>query len=244
MHTPIRTRKSARVTTIAAQAAAMVLLLSAVGMGAFGLPGLGMPETPVAPAGGAEGQPGEEPEQPGRQYVAVVDPETVDYSLGMIKNHPVPDPEPGPDEVVIEDDPEIDSTPGVRYVGSIKVGGRAAAFMNIGGITKLLRPGGAEYEGVRLVRVDEGSVVVSIRGGDEQEIEKTERVGPAVSVVLGGAPEPVKDDFTAVAEDSPQAPNFTPDMSREERRQMLLDRARTERGRWERQRGEDGGPPN
>jgi hypothetical protein len=244
MHTPIRTRKSARVTTIAAQGAAIVLLFSGVGMGALGLPGLGLPQTPVTPEGGAEEQPGQEPEQPGRQYVAGVDPETVDYSLGMIKNHPVPDPEPGPDEVVIEDETTPDEAPGVRYVGSIKVGGRAAAFMNIGGITKLLRPGGADYEGVRLVSVEDGRVVVSIRGGDEQEIEKTERVGPAVSVVLGGAPAQVKDEFTAVAEDSPQAPNFTPDMSREERRQMLLDRARTERGRWERQRGEDGGPPN
>lgn len=244
MHTPIRSRKSARNTTLVAQAAAIVLGISGTVMAFKGLPGLGLTETAPDTQPGAIDQPDTPPGQPGRQFVAAVDPETVDYSLGMVSNHPVPDPEPGPGEVVIEDEPETDPAPGVRYVGSIKVGGRAAAFMNIGGITKLLRPGGAEYEGVRLVSVDNDHVVVSINGRDEQEIEKTQRVGPAVSVVVGGATPPVKDGFTAVADESPQAPNFTPDMSREERRQMLLDRARTERGRWERQRGEGGGPPN
>lgn len=244
MHTPIRSRKSARNTTIAAQAAAIVLLISGSVMAFKGLPGLGLTETAPPTPPGATDQPDADSPPTGRRYVAALDPETVDYSLAMIGNHPVPDPEPQPGEDVIDEPPPPDTTPGVRYVGSIKVGGRAAAFMSIGGITKLLRPGGAEYEGVRLLSVDDDRVVVSINGRAEQEIEKTERVGPAVSVVVGGAAPPVKDGFTALADEAPQAPNFTPDMSREERRQMLLERARTERGRWERQRGEGDGPPN
>lgn len=245
MHTPIRSRKSARTATIAAQAAALVLVISGGVMAFTDLPGLKVSEEageprPAPDAGGQSGGPGV---GAGRTYAASVDPETVDAMLGMIKNRPVPDEpvEGGSEGDDLPPDPAPDTS--VRYVGSIRVGGRAAAFMNIGGITKLLRPGGAEYEGVRLVSVDDDRVVVSIDGRAEQEIEKTRRSGPAVSVVVGGAPAPERDP-TAVADESPQAPTFTPDMSREERRQALLERARSERGRWERQRGDGGGPPN
>ena len=74
-------------------------------------------------------------------------------------------------------------------------------------------------------------------------IRKSERKGSAVSVAIGGAPAaPVNSPNTAVAGDEPN--QLSPDMSREERRAALLERARSDRGRWQRDRGENGGPPN
>lgn len=243
MHTAIRTKQSARRATIGAQAAAMVLLLSGVVMAFNGLPGMELPKASSPAPADAQGG-GQPAPAPAEQYVPALHPETVDEMLSAVKNHPVPDPVETADAGGETVEQPAEPAPGVRYVGSIRVGGRAAAFMNIDGVTKLLRPGGPEYGGVRLVSVDGDRVVVSVHGSGEQEIEKTARVGPPVSVVVGGAPEPAPEESPAASSEPPQRPSFTPDMSREERIQMLRDRARSERGRWERQRGSQGGPPN
>lgn len=241
MHSPVRTRQSARKATLAAQAGALVLIVGGGGMAYTGLPGLAMPEPEVAPLPDGDTQSGEGAgtDVTTDDYAPVIDPETIDGNLSLVSNCPVPPVEPIDDPG--EELPPEDVGEGVRYVGSIKVGGRVAAFLNIGGITKLLRPGGSSFEGVQLVRVDEGEVVITMDDGPEQTIEKSLREGSAVSVVIGGAPKPATNGV--VADDEPvSAPSFTPDMSREERRAVILDRARNERSRWERDRGNDGGP--
>jgi len=244
MHAPIRTKQSARKATIAAQAAAMVLLLAGAAMGFVGLPGLGISQPPKGaevqpPVGeGAAGGP-----RPSQQYAAAVDPQTVDELLCLIGNAPVPDPTP----VVGGTDPPPGTEPpalGIRFVGTIKVGGRMAALMNIDGMTKVLRPDGPEYRGVRIVGVEGDSVVVSVDGGDPHPIERSARKGSAVSLVVGGAPAEAKPNTAVSADESPQPASFTPDMSREDRRAALLERARTERGNWRRDQGEGEGPPN
>lgn len=246
MHTPIRTKQSARRATIAAQAAAMVVLACGTAMAFLGVPGLSVADpTPAAqdqPDAGTDLPDGDGAE-PGVPYAAAVDPVTVDELLGMIGNAPVPAPEPEGGEIVVETS-EPDPGPGIRFVGTIKVGGRAAAFMNIGGVTKLLRPDGPDYQGVRLVSINADEVVISVDDGPAQTIERSAREGSAVSLVTGGAPVGVKTAESQVSGDPPQAADFTPDMSREDRRAALLERARSERGRWERDRGEGGGPPN
>ena len=245
MATHVRSRQSARKAAIVAQAAAGVLVLSGAAMGFFGLPGLDpekQTEPAVQPSPAGDQSQGTPTRPPADEIGPLHDPETVELSFSMLSNFPTPDPvvEPDPDDG--PDVPEVDDI-GVRYVGSIKVGGEAAAFMNIGGVTKLLRPGGKPYEGVRLVRVEGDSVVVSMNDAPERTIEKAARSGPAVSLVVGGAPA-VKEPVTALSDDNPEPASFTPDMSREERRAALLERARSERSRWERQRGDGGGPPN
>ncbi len=241
MHSPVRTRHSARKATLAAQAGALVLIVGGGVMAYTGLPGLEMPEPETAILPDGDTQPGEGTgtEATADSYTPVIDPETIDGNLSLISNYPVPPVEPieEPREELLPEDPGE----GIRYVGSIKIGGRAAAFLNIGGITKLLRPGGSSFEGVQLVRVDEGEVVITMDDGPEQTIEKSLREGSAVSIVIGGAPKPSGNGV--VAGDEPtSAPSFTPDMSREERRAVILERARSERNRWERDRGNDGGP--
>ncbi|QKK07350.1 MAG: hypothetical protein HND58_03750 [Planctomycetota bacterium] len=115
----------------------------------------------------------------------------------------------------------------VRFVGSITSGGRAAAFVNIAGVTKVLRPG-ESYEGVQLVEVVGDEIAVSIDGGEEEMIGKSERKGSAVSVVIGGAPAaPANTPNSAVAGDEPN--QISPDMSREERRAALMERAQRSR---------------
>ncbi|VAX42344.1 hypothetical protein MNBD_PLANCTO03-531 [hydrothermal vent metagenome] len=242
MHSPVRTRQSARKATLAAQAAALVLLVGGGVMAYTGLPGLdpAAPEPP--PLSGGETDQGDEVAsgQAAEEYTPVVDPETVDGNLSMVSNSPEPPVDPV-DEPGGEDMPPETATVGIRYVGSIKVGGRGAAFLNIGGITKLLRPGGASFEGVQLVRVEEDEIVISVDGGIEQTIEKSMREGSGVSVVAGGAPKPA--ETSVVDGDEPMSPpRFTPDMSREERRAVILERSRRERDKWERDRGQDGGP--
>ncbi len=242
MHSPVRTRQSARKATIAAQCAALVLFIGGGVMAYTGLPGLSMPEAEPTPLSGGAADHIDDPgaEATEERYAPVIDPETIDGNLSMVSNSPVPTVEPI-EEVFTGDTPTQDTTEGVRYVGSIKVGGRAAAFLNIGGITKLLRPGGSSFEGVRLVRVDEDEVVITMNDGGEQTIGKSAREGSAVSLVVGGAPQ--RAENSAVGGDVPDAPpSFTPDMSREERRALILERSRSERNKWDRNRGRDGGP--
>ena len=135
---------------------------------------------------------------------------------------------------------------GFGDVGCRPVGDRAAAWVSVGGVTKLLRPGGEAYDGVALRSVTDDEIVISIDGSDETTVEKAERQGPAVTVLVGGAPPPSE---PVVAGEEPESPRFSPDMSREERRAMLLERARDERARWQRDRGdrddgEEGSPPD
>ena len=245
MHTPIRTKQSARRATIAAQAAAMVVLACGTAMAFLGVPGLSVAEQPPRaedpPAGGTDLPDGGA--EAGTPYAAAVDPVTVDELLGMIGNAPVPAPEPEGGETVVETE-EPDAGPGIRFVGTIKVGGRAAAFMNIGGVTKLLRPDGPEYQGVRLVSIVGDEVVISVDDGPAQTIERSAREGSAVSMVSGGAPVGVKTAESQVSGDPPPAADFTQNLRAEDGGAALLEQARSERGRWERDRGEGGGPPN
>lgn len=239
MNWRIRNKQAARKATIAAQAAACVLVVSGGAMAVFGQrilkvePPVLVP-TPPQPEEQAEGGAG----GTGRSF----DPVVVSENLGAIGNAPVPDPKPeeaaaGND---LQSDPSDDRE--IRYVGSVQVGERAAAFLNIAGATRLLRLG-QTYEGVRLVSVEGGQVVISVDGGDEQTVEKSERQGPAVSVLVGGAPGPVAATPVVSSEQPPTPASFTPNMSREERRAALIERARDERARWDRQRGDGGGGP-
>lgn len=236
----IKDKRAAHRATLAAQAVAAVLAIAGGSVAVFGLPGLkvDLAEPVVGSGDQGESLSTEQPDLP-----LAMDVVAIAEGLSYLGNVPVPDPEAQPDDIgggLAEDPPERE----VRFVGSIRVGDRHAAFLNVAGVTKLLRPGD-DYEGVRLVEVIGDEVVVSINGGDEEMLEKAERHGPSVSLVTGGAPKIDPGDGTAVAGDGPIEPaNFTPDMSREERRAALLERARGERARWERERGQGGGPPN
>jgi hypothetical protein len=236
----VRDKQSARKATVGAQAAAVVLVASGVAMGMLGPEILKVEQ--VAPSEPApetsESSDSSEPVDP-----AQIDAVTVAENFEYLANRPQPDPEaPETAEAESPTEPQAEER-GVRYVGSVRVGDRMSAWVNIGGVTKLLRPGG-EYGQVRLVSVGDDEIVVSIDGGDEESVQKSQREGPAVTMVVGGAPAP--EATPVVAGDEPDQPRFTPDMSREERRAMLLERARDERERsWRRDReesGEDGSP--
>lgn len=238
MSTRIKDKAAARKAAHAARIAA--LLLAAVGgaVAFAGIPGLAVrdiepaPPTPVGTTN--PNKPAAEDAPPPPDVYGIAD------TLSYIGN--VPEPE----TVVVEDtnDEPVEDTGGgltereIRFVGSITSGGRDAAFLNIAGVTKVLRPGEV-YEGVRLVEVVGDEIAVSINGGEEEMIGKSERKGSAVSVVTGGAPAPAS---TAVAGDEPRID--ASDMSREQRRAEMLERARSERARWQRDRGERNGPPN
>jgi hypothetical protein len=234
MNWRIRDKRAARKATSAAQAAAVVLLASGAAMAMLGPRLLDVEEPKAA---GVQLQPEPLPAQSTAAAARPYDEAVIAESLSYLANRPVPDPEP---EVTAEvETPEATptSSKNVRYVGAVRAGERMAAFMNIAGVTKLLRPG-QEHDGVRLVSVDDAQVVVAIDGGVEETVSKAQREGPAVTLVVGGAPAPEPPPM--VAGDSPESPRFTPDMSREERRAMLLERAREERSRWERDRDERG----
>jgi hypothetical protein len=238
MHVRIRDKQSARKATTAAQAAAVVLFASGAAMAMLG-PRLLEVEEPEAPAV----VPGDEAEGPEPTIAEAppLDVGTTTQNYLLLGNTPVPDP-----IAADEPDPEPEAAPSgrtIRYVGAVRSGGRLAAFLNIDGVTKLLRTGGAPYEGVQLVAVDTDEIVVSVNGGDELTVQKGERQGPPVTVVVGGAPpvEPV------VSADDADSPRFSPDMTREERREALMERARAERSRWQREReerGEEFTPPD
>lgn len=236
----IRDKRAARKATGAAQAAAVLLFASGAAMAMFG-PNLLEVEEPEA--AGPAPRAGLPPVQTSQAETRSFDATIVSDNLSYLANKPVPDPEP---EVEVAEE-ETPTTAGdaqdVRYVGAVRVGDRMAAFLNIAGVTKMLRPG-QEHEGVQVVSITEDEIVVAIDGGAEQSIQKAERAGPAVTVVVGGAPEPEPTQPTEpggmVAGEGADSPRFTPEMSREERRAMLLERAREERSRWERDRGERG----
>ncbi|MBK7403828.1 MAG: hypothetical protein IPJ41_04135 [Phycisphaerales bacterium] len=236
----IKNRRAAKKATRAAQAAGVLLLVSGVAMGAFGQLVLQVDE-PAAPPRPAPIE--EQPDQGATPTGRAFDPIAVNDNLSMILNKPLPDPIPtaaGPDEG--EPPPTEAPSREIRYVGSVQVGEKAAAFMSISGATKLLRVG-QTFEGVRLVAVESGEVTISVDGGDEQTVEKAERHGSAVSVLVGGAPEPTPETPVVAGDQPVQPPNFTPNMSREDRRAALIEQARQGRARWDRQRGE-GGPPD
>lgn len=245
MPSRIRDKSSALKATRVAQAVAVVLALVA---GVIGIFGLGMeierrqPPTPTVPDAG---QPGDG--QAARPQTPAVDFETIDANFSYLANAPQA---PAEVEVAVEDEPDPTPQGGltgrdIRYVGSISSGGRMAAFLNIAGVTKLLRPGGPGYDGIELVSVSDEEVVVSVAGVGEEVIEKAERQGPGVLIATGGAPMPEREspEESAIAGEPPTR-EFSPDMSREERRAILLERAREERAEWQRRRGENGGPSN
>lgn len=242
MTTRIRDKHAARRATRIAQISAAALAAIGAAVAVAGLPGMEVKDYEPAPIGPV----GTDTDTPRAEEDAVVypDPYGVAESLSYIGNAPEP-------EAVAIDEP-VDVPPpstnggmtgiDVRYIGSITSGGRPAAFLNIAGVTKFLRPGEV-YEGVKLVEVVGNEVAISINGGEEEMIGKAERKGSAISVVTGGAPAVERSEpNTAVAGDEPPMPPT--EMSREERRQYYLDRARSDRTRWQRERGENGGPPN
>ncbi len=231
----IRDKQSARKATLAAQAAVVVLAASGVATATLG-PRLLEAEPP--PEHGSLPEPSDPGLRPPEEQVVAIDSATVAEYMSYLGNTPQPDPvAPEVAEGPEEPDATTTSDADVRYIGSVRVGARAAAWVNIGGVTKLLRPGGEPFQGVELISVGDDEIVISVDGGDEATVEKAERQGPAVTVLVGGAPAPVE---PVVAGESPE-PRFSPDMSREERRAMLLERAREERSRsWQRDREERG----
>jgi hypothetical protein len=171
---------------------------------------------------------------PQAPQIVVVDNTTVDELLGSLSNAPVPQNEP--DDAVGDagDNLPPPTTREVRYIGTVRSGGRAAAFLNIAGVTKLLRPG-QSYDGVELVSVEGDEITVNVDGVEGQRLERSERTASAVTVVSGGAPADAPK--TIAGEALTPDPEFEGEMSRDERRQQLLDRARSERSRWQRDRG-------
>ncbi len=237
----IKDKKSARNATRIAQGSALLLAIAGGAVAVAGLPGLEVKDiepAPIGPIGSAiEATPDETDTTPLPDVYVIGD------NLSYIGNAPVP-------QAVVPDVPDDDPEPNiggltedeVRFIGSIRSGGRAAAFVNIAGVTKILRPGEV-YEGVKLVEVIGDEIAISINGGEEEMIRKDVRQGSAVSVVIGGATAVQDASGTkAIAGDAP--PEITPNMSREERRAVLLERAKTDRSRWQRDRGNNGGPPN
>ena len=235
----IKDKKSARKATRIAQGSTLLLAVASGAVAVAGLPGLEISDiepAPVAPVGGvAETPPGD------TETIPLPDVYVIGDNLSYIGNAPVPQAVVAQDE---PDDPDIGgglTEDEVRFIGSIRSGGRAAAFVNIAGVTKVLRPGEV-YDGVKLVEVIGNEIAISINGGEEEMIRKDVRQGSAISVVTGGAPTAQDAAGTkAVAGDSPR--EFTPDMSREERLKVI-ERARENRFRWQRDRGNNGGPPN
>ena len=240
MTTRIKDKQAARQATRIAQIAALALAVGGA-IAVAKLPGLEVKDIELAPAGPVSG--GVAVDQPKGDTTPPPDRLVTADNFSYIAN--VPEALAAVEEP--RDEPPVDtggrlSDFDVRFVGSITSGGRAAAFVNIAGVTKVLRPG-ETYEGVQLVEVVGDEIVVSIDGGEEEMIGKSERKGSAVSVVIGGAPAaPANTPNSAVAGDEPN--QISPDMSREERRAALMERARSDRGRWERNRGDNGGPPN
>jgi hypothetical protein len=235
-----RDKQSARNATKAAQAGAVVLIVVVSGVAAFGLPGLKVEEVRVAPPVEDQGPDSPQP-RPGAQAEPAADTMLIAENLGYLGNVPTP---PEPVEVADAGDsgPEIpEESPGreVRYVGSIISGDRASALLNIGGVSRVLRPGQV-YEGVELLEVGPAEVVISIDGADARRVEKSERQGPSVLVATGGAPPPPtpEQQMRAIAGEQPgTAREITPDMSREERRAVLMERAERARNeRWRRER--------
>lgn len=235
----IRDKKSARNATRIAQGSALLLAIAAGAVAVAGLPGLDVEDiepTPTVPVGGEAEQPRAEtdPTPPPDVY-------TIGDNLSYIGNAPVPQAvvteaepvEPEPDGGLTERE--------VRFIGSIVSGGRAAAFVNVAGVTKVLRPGEV-FEGVRLVEVVGDEIAISIDGGEEEMIRKEQRQGSAVSVVTGGAP--VVENAPATKAVAGDMPELSPDMSSEERLAVLRERAKERRSRWQRDRGNNGGPPN
>ncbi|MFG0242070.1 MAG: hypothetical protein ACF8R9_04705 [Phycisphaerales bacterium JB054] len=240
MTTRIKDKHAAKQATRIAQIAALALAVGGA-IAVAKLPGLEVKDIELAPAGPVSA--GIVPEQPKGDTTPPPDRLVTADNFSYIANVPeaVAVVEEPRDEPPVETGGRL-SDFDVRFVGSITSGGRAAAFVNIAGVTKVLRPGDT-YEGVRLVEVVGNEIAVSIDGGEEEMIRKSERKGSAVSVAIGGAPAaPVNTPNTAVAGDEPN--QLSPDMSREERRAALLERARSDRGRWQRDRGQNGGPPN
>ncbi len=234
----IKDKKSARNATRIAQGSALLLAIAGGAVAVAGLPGLDVPDIEPAPVGpigsGIKATPADTDTTPLPDVYVIGD------NLSYIGNAPVP-------QAVLPDAPDAPDIDGgitedeVRFIGSIRSGGRAAAFVNIAGVTKVLRPGDV-YEGVKLVEVIGDEIAISINGGEEEMIRKDERQGSAISVVTGGAPSAQDAAGTkAVAGDSPR--EFNPDMSSEERLKVI-ERARENRSRWRRDRGNNGGPPN
>jgi hypothetical protein len=238
----IKDKAAARKATRVAQVSAVALAVLGGAVAVAKIPGLEIKDIEPAPVGPVASGAQTNTEKP--DPVSRPDAILIDENLSYIGNAPVPKTTAAADE---PDSNPIDTGGGlsdrdIRFIGLIKSGGRASAFLNIAGVTKILRPGDV-YEGVKLVEVVGDEITVSIDGGEEEMIGKAERKGSAVSVVTGGAPSsPQNTANTAVAGDEP--PTSTPDMSREERRAALLERAKADRGRWQRDRGENGGPPN
>lgn len=240
MHRRWADRASARRATIAAAACTGVF---AVGAGAVGIFGPSLFEPRFESAAGPSPI-----EDPIDQTLPPEPPRPVDLAsiaelLGQVKNVPVPDQVAsieGEPEVI---EPEVD--PGeIRFVGSVTSGSGAAAFLSINGATRLVRVG-QEREGVRLVSVEPDRAVVE-RDGARSTLEKAERTGKVVTMIETTTPE------GAVEADMPRgsdsgAPEFRPDMSDEERREMMMERARRARDRFERNRrngeGESPRPP-
>lgn len=233
----IRDKQAARKLTAAAQLAAVVFVgtAGAAAAGIFALGEFRAPQAPADPVVPELTDPAQAAADPEPRFEQV-DNLTIRENLSLLGNKPEPpdeselaaDPEP--------DEPETDDSREIRFVGSVRSRGQTAAFLSIGGVTKLLRPGQA-YEGIELVAVEDDFVRLSINGGDEEAIDRAERTGSAVSVVVGGAPDAPK----TVAGNAALEPDsgFEGDMSREERRAQLIERARADRSRWQRDRGEE-----
>ncbi|MDQ7012345.1 MAG: hypothetical protein Q9O74_00440 [Planctomycetota bacterium] len=234
----IKDKKSARNATRIAQGSALLLAIAGGAVAVAGLPGLDVPDIEPAPVGpigsGIKATPTDTDTTPLPDVYVIGD------NLSYIGNAPVPQAvlpdvpdEPVPDSGITERE--------VRFIGSIKSGGRAAAFVNIAGVTKVLRPGEV-YDGVKLVEVVGNEIAISIDGGEEEMIRKDQRQGSGVSVVTGGAP--TLQDAAGTKAIAGDLPELSPDMSSEERLAVLRERTKERRSRWQRDRGNNGGPPN
>lgn len=231
----VRNKQSARKATIAAQVAVVLFAGSSIAMAFMGGNILEIEDAEPAAA-----HPAPQPEDTAAdaQQTRRFDETITAENFTFLANAPEAAPEPEePQEAVVQTPTE--SGREIRYIGSIRSGERAAAFISIAGVTKLLRPG-QSHEGVELVSVGEDEVVVAIDGVVEETIGKAERTGSGVTMVVGGAPAPEVTSPVVADDEAESAGRFSPDMSREERRAMLMERAREERARWQRDRDERG----
>lgn len=236
----IQNKHQAKKATMLAQIVAMIFVVAAGAAGFKGLPWLTVspPEKPaIQPHQPAHPDADTTPEA---DTQPLVDALTVTENLMALGNAPVPDTKP------VEPSPSNDDTTTdnqdtqVLFVGSIISRKHPAAFLKIDGTTKMLKPG-QQYGRVKLVSVDADSVVVTIDDGDEQTLDKAPRQGSPVTVVTDAAPSASNPNANNTTSGKTFTPNdvtkrFRPDMTPEERRQMLMEEARKSREKINRER--------
>ncbi len=236
----IQNKHQAKKATMLAQIVAMIFVVAAGAAGFKGLPWLAVsppdkpsihPQQPAHPKTDTKTDTSTQP---------AVDAMTITENLMALGNAPVPDAKPVEPSASNDDTTADNQDTQVLFIGSIISRKHPAAFLKIDGTTKMLKPG-QQYGSVKLISVDTDSVVITIDDGDEQTLDQAPREGSAVTVVPSAGSTASNTKTNNTTSGKAFAPNditnrFRPDMTPEERRQMLMEEARKSREKINRER--------